>query len=306
MDIAIIGTGAIGGYFGARLVHGGHTVHFLARSDAGPMRAHGLVVDSYLGDFTVPHPLVYTDVEALPPCDIVLITVKATGNRALLPHLGAATKKGGAIVLMQNGFGVEDKLAAAYPDARVFAGLCFICSFRTAPAHVKHTAYGRVSLAAQDGDVASAERLSHVFSDAGIDVEVLPDVLTARWRKLVWNMPYNGLSVALDCTTAELGTDPAAGALARAMMTEILEAAAACGVAIPAEFIEQQIATTTQMSAYEPSMKLDYLAGRPMEVGAIYDAAIAYARAHGYEMVRAEWLARTLDYLGAHNPHTAR
>ncbi|MDR1450292.1 MAG: hypothetical protein LBI84_08865, partial [Propionibacteriaceae bacterium] len=103
MDIAIVGAGAIGGYYGARLAHGGHTVHFLARSTAAAMREAGLTVDSHLGDFSLPQPLVYSRAEDLPACDLVCVAVKATANKVVFPQLGGLVKPGGAIILLQNG-----------------------------------------------------------------------------------------------------------------------------------------------------------------------------------------------------------
>jgi 2-dehydropantoate 2-reductase len=297
MDIAIIGTGAIGGYFGARLAHAGHTVHFLAHTEYDYIRQHGLRVESYLGDFSLAQPLVYDDIAALPPCDLVCVTTKTTSNEFLLPRLGPALRPGSALLLMQNGFGIEPTLAALYPEARIFAGLCFICSFRDGPGRVRHTAYGRVSLAALEPDPAGLAALAQVFEGAGVEAETLGDVLTARLRKLVWNLPFNGLSVALDCTTEELGSDPAALALVRGLMGEVVGAAAAAGIAIEPEFVEARVETTQSMGPYEPSMRLDYLARRPMEIEAMYGNVIRFARERGYEMTRAQMLAQELAFL---------
>jgi len=300
MDIAIIGTGAIGGYYGARLAHAGHTVHFLAHTEYAHLKAHGLTVESYLGDFSLPPEdlNVYGDIVDLPACDVVCVTIKATANEAVLPILWPVLKPGGVILLMQNGFGVEQQIAARHPDIHVVAGLCFICSFRDGPGHVRHTAYGEISLGPLDpSDRPVVDGLAELFAGAGVGVKVLGDVVTARFRKLVWNIPFNGLSVVLDATTTELAESPAARRLLRALMEEIAAAGAACGITVEPEFIDQMMASTDDMDAYNPSMRLDYLAGRPMEIDAIYRNVIAYAQAHGFAMTRAEQLADELEYL---------
>ncbi|MDR1766948.1 MAG: 2-dehydropantoate 2-reductase [Propionibacteriaceae bacterium] len=302
MDIAIIGTGAIGGYYGVRLALAGHRVHFLAHSEYEAIKAGGLRVDSYLGEFAVPAPLVYDDPAKLPPCDLVCVTVKATANAEVFGKLGSALKPDGSIILMQNGFGWEPELARLYPQAKLYAGLCFICSFREAPGVVRHTAYGSVTVApyqaGQDGQ-DGAEALRRLFEEAGVEATALADAVSARFHKLVWNIPYNGLTTVLGCTTAELAADPAARHAARRLMDEVVEAAAACGVAISERFVNQMEANTDNMPAYNPSMRLDHLAGRPLEVEAMFRNVIACAAEHGYQMRRAELLADELDFLSA-------
>jgi 2-dehydropantoate 2-reductase len=298
--VAVVGTGAIGGYYGARLAHAGHRVRFVARSGADALREHGLTVDSWLGDFSVRRPDVRGDVADLPPSDLVLVATKATGNDDVFPSLGPALKPGAALVCLQNGFGAEERLAALHPRAHVFGGLCFICSYRTdEPWVIEHTAYGRLSLAALDpvGAARELDRLAAVFRGAGVDTEVLGGVLEARLRKLVWNIPFNGLSVILGATTGDLAASPAARRAVESLMSEVIEAAAAGGVVIEPEFAVSMMGTTDSMDAYNPSMRLDHLAGRPMEIEAIYWNVIRWAESLGCEMPRAALLAWQLEHV---------
>jgi 2-dehydropantoate 2-reductase len=301
MDIAVIGTGGIGGYYGARLAHGGHRVHFLLHTEYEHVRAHGLVVDSHLGDFSLDHPLVYAQIDEMPPCDLVCIAVKATANETVFPQIAPLLKEGTEILLLQNGFGYEQVLQALYPDRRIFGGMCFICSFRDGPGVIRHTAYGKVSLAALDKADAESGRLhaiEQVFRGAGVETEVLPDLALARWRKLVWNIPYNGLCVIRDCKTDTLAHDPSMRDAVRAIMEEILEAAGACGNPVEASFVDEMMLSTDRMPPYEPSMRLDFLAHRPLEIRAIYGNAIDAAAAHGYDMKYAKmmkWQLETIE-----------
>jgi 2-dehydropantoate 2-reductase len=296
MDIAIIGTGGIGGYYGARLAHGGHRVHFLLRSEYEAVKQNGLAVDSCLGDFSVAAPLVYRNVGDMPPCDLVCVSVKSTANDGVFPLLGAAAKDGGSVLLLQNGFGNEEKLARHCPAARVFAGLCFICSFRDGPGRIRHTAYGRLSLAPlREEDAGKTQGLAALFERAGVETETHADLLLARWRKLVWNIPYNGLCVVMGCRTDGLANNPSMRVLVRSVMEEVIDAGQACGFDIPYSFAEEMAATTDVMPPYDPSMRLDALAGRQMEIDAIYANPAAFADAHGYDMKYTKMIRRQLE-----------
>jgi 2-dehydropantoate 2-reductase len=300
MNVAIIGTGAVGGYYGARLAHAGHDVRFLARSEYAHLRQHGLTVTSVDGDFSIPagELRVYRDVVAMPECDVVCVAVKATANGSVLPIIWPVVKPGGLIVLLQNGFGVEQALAARHRDARVAAGLAFICSFRDGPGVVRHTSHGAITLAPLDGRArASVDELAGVFEAADVKATVMDDIVEARLRKLVWNIPFNGLTTLLGATTAELLESPAARRVATALMKEVQAAAAASGVAIEDEFLDQIWATTETMGDYKPSLRLDYLARRPLEIDAIYRAVIAHAGRRGATMPRTEQLADELEHL---------
>ncbi|MDR0848233.1 MAG: 2-dehydropantoate 2-reductase [Propionibacteriaceae bacterium] len=299
MDIAIVGMGAIGTYYGVRLALAGNTVHFLAHTEYEAVKAGGLHVKSYLGNFDIDAPLVYNSIEAMPPCDMVCVCTKATTNDTIFGSLTPVVKPGGAILLMQNGFGAEERLARLYPDVRIFAGLCFITSYRVSPGHINHDAYGKISLASLVPDAQGLADLYALFTGAGLEAEVIGDVLPARFRKLVWNIPYNGLTVALDCTTLELASGTAALSSVRTLMTEVVEGAAACGVTIDPSFVDEMMGTTQNMGAYEPSMKIDYNHHRPLEVEAIYRKVIAYTADHGYRMAATSLLADELDIIQA-------
>jgi 2-dehydropantoate 2-reductase len=311
---AVIGAGAVGGFYGAKLAAAGHEVHFLARSDADHMRHHGLLVTSPTGDVTLDPVAVYDDPAALPPVDAVLIGLKTTANDALARLLGpvlataaAAGRSAPVLVPLQNGLGVEDQVAAAAPGAPVVGGMCFICSTKVAPGRVEHIDYGAVTYAERttDGQPAGVTELVQALTDdlvaAGIEAEARPDLGVARWRKLAWNIPFNGLSVVLDAGTDELMGDPAARSLAADLMGEVVAASDACGSAIGPEFADRMLEHTQVMTPYAPSMKVDFDARRPLEIAAIYEAPVAAAAVAGYDMVRTDALARQLRFLDTRN-----
>lgn len=311
---AVIGMGAIGGYYGARLAAAGHAVHFLARSDADWVRRHGLVVTSPVGDVTLPEVDVYDDPAALPPVDVVLIGLKTTANGALggllAPVLESARRAGcplPIIVPLQNGLGVEDQAAAAAPGAAVVGGMCFICCRKAGPGRIEHQDYGAVTLAewTADGEPAgvtpAVEAVAGDLAGAGIDGQPQPDLLAARWRKLVWNVPFNGLSVVLDAGTDELVADPSARSLVADLMEEVVATSVACGHPVGDGFSGSMLAATESMIPYAPSMKADYDARRPLEIDAIYTAPVVAAHAAGRAVPHIEALERQLRFLDARN-----
>lgn len=301
---AVVGTGAVGGFYGALLQKAGNEVHFLLHSDYDHVAQNGLVVDSKDGDFSLPHVKAYARAEDMPRCDVTLVTLKATHNHLLadiLPHV--VKIDGGMVVLMQNGLGQEDAITRIVPQAGLAAGLCFICSTKIGPGHIKHLDYGRIRLAEhnpRDHKHPGCPNLSSTHDDlksAGIDVRILPDLLTARWRKLVWNIPFNGLGVALQADTRQLLSSPKTAAMVRDLMDEVVKGAASCGRPIPDSFVETMISDTRTMEPYTTSMQVDFERKRPMEVEAIFGEPLRASSRAGAVLPKIEALYAQLTDL---------
>ena len=113
-------------------------------------------------------------------------------------------------------------------------------------------------------------RVGEELQAAGVEIRFHDDWRTARWRKLVWNIPFNGLCALLGTDTARLMRHPPMRAHIAAIIDEVIAGAAACGCPLPRDMRERMMRDTDVMAPYEPSMKLDRDAGRPMELEAIY------------------------------------
>lgn len=304
---AVVGLGAVGGYYGARLAAAGHEVHFVARSDFPFVRRNGLVVESPEGDLRLEQVSVFDRTTDVPPVDVVVLATKTGSADDVAALLGPLVTEGTVVIALQNGLGVEQPIADALPQATVLGGMCFVCSNKAGPGHIRHLDYGQVTVGAHTTDPAGAgitPAVDAVASDleaAGLPVQRLENLVTGRWRKLVWNIPYNGLSVVLDAGTDNLMADPATRSLVRALMEEVLDAAAACGHRIERGFVDHMLRTTDAMTPYKTSMKLDYEAGRPLEIDTIYGAPVAAARAARFEMTRTATLFAQLQFLDARN-----
>jgi 2-dehydropantoate 2-reductase len=300
---AILGTGALGGFYGARLARSGADVHFLLHSDFEHVRQHGLVIDSKDGDFVLPKVQAYSDVNEMPRCDVAVVALKATQNHLLPSLLPPVLADDGVVLLMQNGLGGEEEAARVAPGHAVLGGLCFLCSNKVGPGHIRHLDYGSIRFAEYAPDAAPAEAsdrtraIAQDFADAGIQVDVKEDLVLARWQKLVWNVPMSGLSVVLNTDTQALMADPHTRALAEDIMNEVVAGARACGRHIHDSFVSKMIDMTLAMPAYRASMKIDFDAGKPMEVEAIYGNPQRAARAAGATMPIVETLYRQLKFL---------
>jgi 2-dehydropantoate 2-reductase len=284
---AIIGTGALGGYYGARLHHSGADVHFLLHSDYEQVRTHGLTVISKDGDFSIAHPRIYATARALPGCDVAAVCLKTTQN-GLLPHLlPPAVKSAGVVLMMQNGLGIEADAAAVLPRHTILGGLAFLCSNKVGPGEIHHLDYGAVRVGEHRADgrpagiTAAMLAIAADFKRAGIATVLEDDLVLARWKKLVWNVPYNGMCVVEGCTTDMLMADPKMRARCEAIMREVLAIAAAQGRQIHPSFVEAMLADTAKMAPYKPSMLLDHERGQPLELDAIYRRPLAAAEAAG-------------------------
>ena len=298
MKYGIIGTGAIGGFYGGKLAHAGEDVHFLLHRDYEFVKEHGLQVDSCDGSFHLDHPAVYQQVGDMPKCDVVLVGLKSVNNRLLPGLLKPLLHPDTLVVLIQNGIGLEDDLQEQLPGVAIAAGLAFICSAKTQPGRVDHQCYGSINLGNYScKDENLMQKVLNDFVDAGIQARLV-EYQEARWKKAVWNMPFNGMTVALNAQTDQLLAFPDTEQLIFDQMMEVIGAAQHLGVKnIDEAFAHQMIATTKVMTPYSPSMKLDYDFHRPMEIYYLYSRPIEVARKAGYRMPKLEMLEAQLKFL---------
>ena len=298
MRYGIIGTGAIGGYYGAKLAHAGQEVHFLLHSDYEYVRQHGLQVDSCDGSFHLSDVNAYQQTQDMPPCDVVLVGLKTINNGKLQSLLPPLLHDHTLVVLIQNGIGVEEDVQKMFPDVQLAAGLAFICSAKTEPGVVNHQFLGNINLANYScRDEAQMQAVVDEFREAGIET-ALVEYHEARWKKAVWNMPYNGMTVALLTQTDRLMKNPSTRQLIREQMMEVVNAAQHLGVKnVDAAYADKMIAMTDAMIPYSPSMRLDYDFHRPMEIYYLYSRPLQMAREAGCPMPKLEMLEAELRFL---------
>ncbi len=297
MSYGIIGTGAIGGYYGAMLAKAGNEVHFLFHKDYEYVRQHGLQVDSCNGDFHLHDVRAYAHTSDMPQCDVVLVCLKTVNNHLLTSLLPPLLHPETVVVLIQNGIGVEADVQKMFPEAHLAAGLAFICSAKTEPGRVSHQCYGSINLANYSCDDTTLQAVRDDLLKAGVEARLV-EYHEARWKKAVWNMPFNGMTVALHTETDKLLSNPHTRRLIREQMMEVVGVALQLGVKnVDEEFVEKMLVTTDAMVPYSPSMRLDYDFHRPMEIDYLYTRPIEIAREAGTDMPKLAMLEAELRFL---------
>ena len=297
MRYGIIGVGAIGGFYGSKLAFSGQEVHFLSHSDYQYVKEKGMQVDSCDGSFHLDHVNVYQNAQDMPKCDVVIVGLKTTNNHLLTDLLPPLLHEHTVVILIQNGIGVEADVQQRFPELQLIAGLAFICSAKTEPGRVNHQCYGSINLGNYScKDEALFNAILADFTNAGIKAASVP-YEEARWKKAVWNMPFNGMTVALNTQTDLLLKNPSTRQLIRDQMMEVVGAARHLGVTgLDEAFVDKMIETTDAMTPYSPSMKLDYDFHRPMEIYYLYSRPIEEARKAGFDMPKLAMLEALLKF----------
>lgn len=298
---AVLGVGALGGLYGGLLARAGQDVHFLLHSDFEHVQQHGLRVDTPLGNFHLPRVQAYRNATDMPRVDVVIVAWKTTANAALadtLPHL---LRDDGCVLVLQNGWDVERQSTEIVGVERVLGGCCFLCSNKVGPGHIHHLDYGRIAFGEyaplQSGTITPRlRRIEQEFRAAGIDMTATEDLRHTRWAKLMWNIPFNGLSVVLNALTDRIMAVPETAALAERLMQEVRTAADGCGSQIEEQLVTKLLDDTRKMVPYASSMLLDYQQGRPMEVEAIFGNPLRAAQAAGVAVPRIEMLYQQLKF----------
>jgi 2-dehydropantoate 2-reductase len=316
MKIAVVGCGAVGSYYGAKLARAGNEVHFLLRSDYEAVRRNGVSIRSPQGDFQV-RPRCARTPQEIGRSDLVLIGLKTTANdqfARLLPPLADSTT---AVMTLQNGLGNEEQLARLFGVEQVMGGLCFVCLNRLEPGVIHHMDHGLVMLGEfQRWPEPRTHDIASMFRHAGIPCKVAANLAQVHWEKLVWNIPFNGLGVAgvagfeafesspsaFSTSSSTLTTDKLLGDsrwenLVRELMLEVIGAARALGNEVPDTLADKQIERTRTMGAYKASTLLDFEKGLPLELESLFLEPLRQAKKSGASVPRLESLCRVLQEL---------
>lgn len=294
--IAVVGAGAIGLYYGGKLAHFGRDIHFLLRSDYAVVRKRGLRLRSKTENIQVAKVNAYRTTEEIGPCDLVLVAVKTTSNPDLPPLIAPLLGEKTMILTLQNGLGNEEFLSAHFGAERILGGICFVCLNRTQPGVVERFDSGRLTIGEYRGHPQPRTHdIAWEFKRCGVVSGVVADLALERWRKLVWNIPFNGLAVvAGGIETSKILADDTLRQEALELMDETIAIANACGHHLPTAVALEQMKRTRPMGDFQPSTLLDFLAGRPLEIEPIWGEPLRRAESLGLAVPRLEMLYRRL------------
>ncbi|MGB6219674.1 2-dehydropantoate 2-reductase [Haloferula sp.] len=296
--IAIIGAGAVGLYYGARLALNGEKVSFLLRSDYDTVEADGIHLESIHGDAHLTGARIFRSPQEMGPVDLIIVAWKATSNPLFEEVIPPLCHENTQVLTLQNGLGNCERISEVVGPDRVLGGLCFVCLNRLSAGHVGHTAGGKVTIGEwqPQPDSPRASELVRRFKAANIPAELSRDLKEAQWRKLVWNIPFNGLSIAEGgVTTDKLLADSGIEAEVRAIMSDVVTAAEAIGHKIDPDVIDFEINRTRSMAAYRPSSMIDYIEGREVEFDAIWGEPLKQALQAGARVPHMESLAARIQ-----------
>ncbi len=298
LSYGIIGTGAIGGFYGGFLAKSGKKVNFLFNSDFAHVKQNGLKIESIKGDFHLKEINAFHEAKNMPKCDVILVCLKTTNNHILEEILPYVIHENSIVVMIQNGLGIEKALACKFPDLSIAGGLAFVASSKINPGHIVHYDYGTLTLGFyQNPKQNILDQICKDINEAGIECNCVDDLNLARWKKLLWNIPFNGVCVVLNAKTKDLVENPKSKQLVKDLMTEVVNAANHCGASLTNDSIDEMIYSTLKMKPYAPSMKLDFDFKRPMEIEAIYSNPIKEARESGYSMKVASVIEKQLFFI---------
>jgi len=310
-SVAVVGSGAIGLYYGGRLAAAGEDVRFLLRSDFEVVSQNGLKIQSVDGDFDFANPQIYQNAADIGPVDLVVVAWKATANHQLAAVLAPLLHADTQVLTLQNGLGNCELLAEIVGPERVLGGLCFVCINRLAPGIISHSAGGRITIGEWRPHGTNRHlELEKRFKAARIHGVAVKNLEKSQWEKLVWNIPFNGLSVASGGVTTDvlLATRESENEV-RHLMVEVIAAARALGFDLSDDLIHFNIERTRPMGPYRTSSMIDFGEGREVEVTPIWEEPLRRANQVGVAMphtadvlrrIRAQLLKR--DSKTTHRP----
>lgn len=281
--ILIIGAGSIGGFYGSLLAKAGADVSVVCRSDYAHVKQQGFSITSdTLGNWRfMPSQVLQQASDYQGTADYILLCTKVIPSLDRVALLKPSISKHSSIVFIQNGIDIEPELLAAFPENELVSGLAFICCNRLSPGHIRHLAYGRLTLGNLPAGLSqNTVTLCALFNQSGIECIASPAIISDRWKKCVWNASFNPLSVlsggllTLDILNNQ---EP----LVRNLMQEICDIAEASGHPLPADIIDFNIDSTYAIPPYKTSMLGDYEKRQPMETEAILGNAVRAAKRVG-------------------------
>ena len=287
MRVAVLGSGAVGGYYGAMLARAGHDVAFIARgAHLEAIRSEGLRVRGPLGDWQV-HARAEHDTGVIGQVDLVLLAVKTYDNETALPLLLPLVGTSTTVLTLQNGVDSPDVAAAIVGRQHVVGGAAYIATAVSAPGVIDQTGtYRRVAFGEVfDHGGAITPRilaLHGAFAAADIESEPTADGRVPLWEKFIYLAPFAGMTGAARQPVGVIRGEPAARAQLLAGFAEVHALALAEGVPVAADVLERVLAYVDGVpETMRSSLLIDLSQGRRIEVEALQGAVVRRAAIRG-------------------------
>jgi 2-dehydropantoate 2-reductase len=298
MRIAVVGTGAVGGYFGGRLAQAGEDVVFLVRgAHLCAIQEDGLRVESVDGDFAIRPAQATDDPAAIGPVDLVLLAVKGWQVPQAIETMRPLVGPGTFVVPLLNGVEAPEQLAAAFGAHRILGGLCRLSGSVVGPGHIRNVLPKPFVTIGELNHATSrrSEQLRQAFEHAGVQVSIAADIHAALWEKLLFVGPFGGVGAVTRAPVGVLRRQTETRSLLEGTMREVFVLARARGGHVGEEAIEQALTgiddAPEQATA---SMQRDIMAGRPSELESQIGVVVRLAHPVGVEVPRHTFLYASL------------
>jgi 2-dehydropantoate 2-reductase len=297
--VAVMGTGAVGGYFGARLAAASNDVAFIARGPhLAAMRQQGLTLESPQGNLHIRDALFTDDPSQVGVVDLVLFCVKSYDTDANAAKLVSLIGGRTIILSLQNGVDNADKIAQRWGHQKTLAGVVYIGSQLLQLGKIKHSSGGKIVFGELDGQVReTTQAVEQVLSSARISCEVSRAIRNIQWRKLLWNAPFCAISCLTHSNVKEIVESDSLTKLALDCMTEVREAAKVQSIDLDPELFEETLNFSKTLGDFKPSMLQDLEAGKPLEYEAFNGIVVELLRRTGKEAPTNQVFYGALKYL---------
>jgi 2-dehydropantoate 2-reductase len=287
MKIGVVGTGAVGGYFGAYLSKAGHEVTFLARGANLESMKHngGISIESKQGEFKATG--IFTDrYEKLSDSDLILFCVKATDTKEVATQLVPILKEDAYILTLQNGVDNEEVLRELFGVERILSAATYIQAHMKEPGVVKQIENPTklvIGALTSEGDLAIVKEISELMNSAGIICHASSNILKVKWKKLLWNVTFNPLSALVEGKVGDILDDKGLRKTAEQIGRETISVANKAGIPLEDTLARQLIEQSEPARHHETSMLQDKRNGKPMEIESICGFVVRKGKELGVE-----------------------
>jgi 2-dehydropantoate 2-reductase len=305
-SIAIIGAGAVGGFYGAKLQNAGYQVEYLSKF----LNSGRLKIKSIWGDFEVSIK-VFDDTKKMQIPDLIIVSTKLLPDIPMIEIIQPLLKENSLILFLQNGINQEEKFYSFINKNKLYkkmnlvilGGLAFTCINRISPKEIHHIDYGKIKIGALLKEhQREAKKIVEIFQSAGIETEYTENLRKARWEKLFWNIAFNTLSVlGNQATTDELIQSPYTEELAKLLMFDIYKIAQHEKNAPNKKIVQDMIERTRKMKPYKTSMLIDFENKKPMEIDAIVGEPLNLAKKYKIDTPYLKFCYNLLKFLDKKN-----
>ncbi len=280
MNIVVLGAGAIGGFYGALLTRQGENVTFIARGkNLEHLQNHDLHIESIWGDFSVSVKAVAaSDIPSLDPCDVVILAVKSTALKDVIPQIKELISEKTKILCLLNGIGNEEILAEEFGADRVIGGSAFVSTIFEKPGLIQHVAEGKIVMGDWTKERSKVvNQLAEVFRNLGVEIEVSDNIQQAKWEKLLWNICFNPITALTQTKVGVALNNQDIFPIMKRIQSEYLAVAKAYNIHFDPEQANWIFEENEDAGNHKTSMLQDFESGKKMELDAIMGYVIKLA-----------------------------